>query len=67
MMMIGRTGALTGNLLFPILLSVGCLPPFLMTGSIFLGKNARKYFRQYCKYIRFPFSLLRYILIFTKN
>lgn len=33
-MMFGRTGSIIGNLLFPYLMSMGCLPPFLMIGSI---------------------------------
>lgn len=38
LMMIGRTGSLFGNLLFPWLLSLGCLPPFLTLAGILLGE-----------------------------
>ncbi|KAI4457405.1 synaptic vesicle glycoprotein 2 [Holotrichia oblita] len=33
-LMIGRCGAMFGNLLFPYLLGLGCLPPFLMISCI---------------------------------
>ncbi|KAK9758798.1 Sugar transporter [Popillia japonica] len=33
-LMIGRTGAMSGNVAFPYLLAIGCLPPFLVIGSI---------------------------------
>lgn len=33
-LMIGRCGAIAGNLLFPYLLSLGCLPPFLLVGCV---------------------------------
>ncbi|CAO1431496.1 unnamed protein product [Diamesa tonsa] len=32
-MMFGRSGAIIGNLLFPWLMSLGCLPPFIMIGA----------------------------------
>ncbi|CAO1425766.1 unnamed protein product [Diamesa serratosioi] len=32
-MMFGRGGAIIGNLLFPWLMSLGCLPPFMMIGA----------------------------------
>ncbi|XP_059218519.1 synaptic vesicle glycoprotein 2C isoform X2 [Stomoxys calcitrans] len=32
-MMLGRLGALSGNLMFPILVEIGCIPPFIMVGS----------------------------------
>ncbi|XP_066590146.1 synaptic vesicle glycoprotein 2B-like isoform X3 [Prorops nasuta] len=32
-MMIGRIGAVTGNLLFPVLFDMSCLGPFMMIGS----------------------------------
>ncbi|KAI4457435.1 synaptic vesicle glycoprotein 2 [Holotrichia oblita] len=35
-MMIGRIGASTGNVVFPYLLAIGCLPPFLVVGCIIL-------------------------------
>ncbi|KAK9758797.1 hypothetical protein QE152_g707 [Popillia japonica] len=35
-LMIGRSGAVVGNVVFPYLLAAGCLPPFLMVGSILL-------------------------------
>lgn len=40
-MMFGRMGALIGNIVFPYLLSLGCLPPFLLVGLIMLGKCQR--------------------------
>ncbi|KAL9895224.1 uncharacterized protein ACN2A1_006007 isoform 1-T1 [Glossina fuscipes fuscipes] len=33
-MMFGRLGSLSGNLLFPIFMEYGCLPPFLMVSSM---------------------------------
>ena len=36
-MMMGRVGAVVGNLLFPILFSLGCLGPFIMIGTACLG------------------------------
>lgn len=38
-MISGRVGAIVGNLLFPILLSAGCLGPFIMIGSACFGKS----------------------------
>lgn len=38
-MMFGRSGALIGNLLFPLLMSYGCIGPFLMIGVPSLGKT----------------------------
>ncbi|KAH8382694.1 hypothetical protein KR009_004839 [Drosophila setifemur] len=35
-MMCGRFGALTGNILFPVLVQIGCLPPFVMVSSVLL-------------------------------
>ncbi|KAI4457404.1 synaptic vesicle glycoprotein 2 [Holotrichia oblita] len=35
-LMIGRSGAMVGNVVFPYLLAAGCLPPFVMVGSILL-------------------------------
>ncbi|GLV44909.1 uncharacterized protein CBL_14519 [Carabus blaptoides fortunei] len=36
-MIFGRIGAMTGNILFPALLEVSCLPPFLLIGGITIG------------------------------
>ncbi|KAK9758804.1 Major Facilitator Superfamily [Popillia japonica] len=35
-LMIGRSGAMVGNVVFPYLLAAGCLPPFVIVGSILL-------------------------------
>ncbi|KAH8382697.1 hypothetical protein KR009_004840, partial [Drosophila setifemur] len=35
-MMCGRFGALSGNLLFPVFVQIGCLPPFIMVSSVLL-------------------------------
>ncbi|XP_023173617.2 synaptic vesicle glycoprotein 2C [Drosophila hydei] len=35
-MMCGRLGALSGNLLFPLLIQIGCVPPFAMVGFVML-------------------------------
>lgn len=40
-MMMGRIGAVIGNLLFPVLFSLSCLGPFIMIGSACLGKKSR--------------------------
>lgn len=32
--MLGRSGAILGNMMFPLLLSMGCLPPFLLVGGV---------------------------------
>lgn len=37
-MMCGRLGALSGNLLFPVLVQVGCLPPFVMVAAVMFRK-----------------------------
>lgn len=37
-MMFGRMGALVGNVSFPFLLSMGCMPPFFLEGAIILRK-----------------------------
>lgn len=52
-MMFGRSGALIGNLLFPWLMSLGCLPPFSMIGATMLG--------EFEKLFRFAFKLLFFI------
>lgn len=39
LMMFGRIGAIMGNVLFPILMEAGCLPPFLMVGGTAIGKK----------------------------
>uniref|UniRef100_A0A182P260 Major facilitator superfamily (MFS) profile domain-containing protein n=1 Tax=Anopheles epiroticus TaxID=199890 RepID=A0A182P260_9DIPT len=33
-MMFGRTGSIIGNVVFPYLMELGCLPPFVMIGAI---------------------------------
>lgn len=35
-MMLGRLGAMLGNLVFPYLLQSGCLPPFICVGSVII-------------------------------
>jgi len=35
-MMCGRFGALSGNLLFPVFVQIGCLPPFIMVSSVLI-------------------------------
>ncbi|KAL7729643.1 hypothetical protein ACLKA6_007921 [Drosophila palustris] len=35
-MMFGRLGALSGNLLFPVFIQIGCLPPFVMVALVML-------------------------------
>lgn len=50
-MMIGRIGAVTGNLLFPVLFNLTCLGPFFMIASVSLGKIILFYkFLQIVKY-----------------
>ncbi|XP_061392160.1 putative metabolite transport protein YyaJ [Musca vetustissima] len=37
-MMLGRIGSILGNVLFPIFMSLGCIPPFVMVGAVlFIG------------------------------
>ncbi|XP_015840824.1 synaptic vesicle glycoprotein 2B-like isoform X1 [Tribolium castaneum] len=36
-MMLGRSASMVGNLIFPILLTLGCAPPFLSIGSVVIG------------------------------
>jgi hypothetical protein len=36
-MMLARSGAMMGNLIFPLLLRAGCAPPFFSVGSVILG------------------------------
>jgi VNT family MFS transporter (synaptic vesicle glycoprotein 2) len=36
-MMLGRIGAMIGNLVFPFLLQTGCAPPFFSVGLVILG------------------------------
>ncbi|GAB0086198.1 synaptic vesicle glycoprotein 2B-like [Sergentomyia squamirostris] len=36
-LMFGRIGAMIGNLIFPYLLSLGCLPPFITIGSLLMA------------------------------
>ncbi|XP_062124945.1 synaptic vesicle glycoprotein 2C-like isoform X2 [Drosophila sulfurigaster albostrigata] len=35
-MMCGRLGALSGNLLFPVFIQIGCLPPFVMVSAVMI-------------------------------
>ncbi|KAM8705918.1 hypothetical protein ACLKA7_010247 [Drosophila subpalustris] len=35
-MMFGRLGALSGNILFPVFIQIGCVPPFVMVASVML-------------------------------
>ncbi|XP_047537494.1 putative transporter svop-1 [Vanessa atalanta] len=42
--MIGRVGSLTGNIIFPILLNVGCMAPFILSAVIPLGIAILVYF-----------------------
>jgi len=37
-MMFGRLGSLLGNIFFPALMGLGCVPPFFMISSFMLGK-----------------------------
>ncbi|XP_004529191.1 putative transporter SVOPL isoform X2 [Ceratitis capitata] len=39
-MMFGRLGALSGNMLFPIFMEMGCIQPFLMVGIVLLVASA---------------------------
>lgn len=34
----GRVSTIAGNVIFPILLSSGCVPPFLLVGGSLIGK-----------------------------
>ena len=43
-MMFGRLGALSGNMLFPVFMEMGCIQPFLMVGGVLLGKIYFRYF-----------------------
>uniref|UniRef100_A0A182RT93 MFS domain-containing protein n=1 Tax=Anopheles funestus TaxID=62324 RepID=A0A182RT93_ANOFN len=36
-MMFGRTGSIIGNVMFPYLMALGCLPPFVMIGAIVIA------------------------------
>lgn len=36
-MMMARAGAMCGNLLFPVLLRLGCEPPFFYVGAVIIG------------------------------
>lgn len=42
--MIGRMGSLTGNIIFPILLNLGCMAPFISMGVVSLGVAGLVYF-----------------------
>ncbi|XP_064212298.1 synaptic vesicle glycoprotein 2C [Tribolium castaneum] len=39
-MMVGRSGAMLGNLIFPVLLQLGCAPPFFTVGAAIVEKSA---------------------------
>ncbi|XP_011188051.1 synaptic vesicle glycoprotein 2B isoform X1 [Zeugodacus cucurbitae] len=39
-MMFGRLGALSGNMLFPVFMEMGCIQPFLMVGGVLLAAGA---------------------------
>lgn len=43
-MMFGRMGALAGNVAFPYLLAMGCMPPFFLEGAIILRKLRQFHF-----------------------
>lgn len=51
-MMMGRMGAVIGNLLFPVLFDLSCLGPFVMIGSASLSKDL-KVLSKDCKTIDF--------------
>ncbi|KRT78776.1 membrane transporter, partial [Oryctes borbonicus] len=36
-LMIGRSGAMIGNVIFPYLLTLGCMPPFVLIGAVVLS------------------------------
>lgn len=40
-MMMGRIGAVIGNLLFPVLFDLSCLGPFIMIGAACLGTDIK--------------------------
>ncbi|XP_069361923.1 synaptic vesicle glycoprotein 2B-like isoform X1 [Maniola hyperantus] len=42
--MVGRIGSLAGNIIFPILLSLGCMAPFITTSLIAVGLAGLVYF-----------------------
>ncbi|XP_071051172.1 synaptic vesicle glycoprotein 2C-like [Onthophagus taurus] len=42
--MMARTGTLVGNILLPVLLQIGCLPPFLMFGCTILVSSLLAFF-----------------------
>ncbi|XP_023943062.1 synaptic vesicle glycoprotein 2B isoform X2 [Bicyclus anynana] len=42
--MVGRIGSLSGNIIFPILLSMGCMAPFIATSLVALGLAGLVYF-----------------------
>ncbi|XP_052744377.1 synaptic vesicle glycoprotein 2B-like isoform X2 [Bicyclus anynana] len=43
-MLIGRFGSLSGNILYPILLNMGCMAPFIATSLVALGLAGLVYF-----------------------
>lgn len=44
-MMSGRTGAVVGNSLYPLLLEAGCAPPFFYNGLLSLSKCSEIFFQ----------------------
>ncbi|KAH8398465.1 hypothetical protein KR215_005769, partial [Drosophila sulfurigaster] len=44
-MMCGRLGALSGNLLFPVLIQIGCLPPFVMVSAVMISEFSHSLLR----------------------
>lgn len=60
-MMFGRSGAIIGNLLFPLLLSFGCLPPFAMIGATALSKFRVEYWQKFIN-SRWNFHSLQFCL-----
>lgn len=63
-LVLARTGALVGNVLFPVLLDAGCLPPFVLEGSLFAGKSSFvcKSLLKFC-----CFSCYGFVAITSKN
>ncbi|KAH8381388.1 hypothetical protein KR093_003933, partial [Drosophila rubida] len=47
-MMCGRLGSISGNLLFPIFIQIGCLPPFVMVAAVMISGFHCIAFRDYC-------------------
>lgn len=53
-MCVGRTGAMIGNLLFSVLLNVGCMGPFVFVGGFLLGEYAKNCVSEF--FMRLPSS-----------